>query len=241
MNKFLLVICTFFLFSKSFSQSVNFDSATSLQVKNAVDAYDHFTDGNAAIYNGQEYIYYSFLMEGDPYFITGNLTIGWVKYKNRMYDSLLMLYDVARNMVVIASQYNLKKIALENDFIDSFHLSGHTFIALKEDHQQNLYNSGYYDLLYNGHVQLLARRIKTLNPTIKGSAVVTVFLTKDHFYIFKDGIYYLVSNKKDVFKVFQDKNHELKKRLRKEHLKFRRKTFENTLVQSVAFYDQLTH
>ena len=88
MNKLLLVICTFFLFSKSFSQSVNFDSATSLQIKNAVDAYDHFTDGNAAIYNGQEYIYYSFLMEGDPYFITGNLTIGWVKYKNRMYDSL---------------------------------------------------------------------------------------------------------------------------------------------------------
>ena len=241
MKILLFVISTFFFLSPSFSQNVTTDSATSLQIKNALQIYDRFTDGDAAIYNGTQYLYYTFPMEHDPYFITGDLSRGWVGYNGRKYDSLNMLYDVARNQVVIASADNMKRIVLENDFIDSFHLSGHTFIALKEDHQQNLYNSGFYDLLYNGHTQLVARRIKTLNPVIKGSVVVTVFETKDRFYIHKNNIYYLVSNKKEVFKVFHDKYRELKKRLRKEHLKFRLKNFENTLIHAVAFYDQLTH
>lgn len=240
--KILLLLTTTFLFlSASFSQSVKNDSTASLQLKNALEAYNRFTDGNAAIYNGTQYLYYIFSKEGDPYFITGNLSNGWINYKNKKYDSLSLLYDVARNQVVIAGADHLERIVLENDFIDSFHLSGHTFIALKEDHQQNLYNSGFYDLLYNGQIQLLARRIKTLNPTIKGSTVVIVFLPHDRFYIRKNGIYYLVSNKKEVFKVFNDKFHEIKKRLHKEHLKFRRKNFENTLIHAVAFYDQLTH
>ncbi|HWH64367.1 MAG TPA: hypothetical protein VNS50_13870 [Ginsengibacter sp.] len=73
----ILIPCLFFL-SVSFSQNINVDSTTDIQVKNALSVYNHYTDGNAPIYNGTDYLYYTFQMEGDPFFITTNLTKGWV-------------------------------------------------------------------------------------------------------------------------------------------------------------------
>ncbi len=69
---------------------------------------------------------------------------------------------------------------MHNEFIDSFSLYGHKFIALKEDHKQNLYNTGFYDLLYKGrNVQFLERRLKVLNPRIVGNMLITTFLIQE--------------------------------------------------------------
>jgi hypothetical protein len=180
-------------------------------------------------------------MEGDPYFITGDFSKGWVNYSGRKYDSLSVMYDVARNQVVILGYDQKSRIVLQNEFVDSFGLLGHTFIKLKEDHQQNLYNTGFYDMLYNGKVQFVARRIKAMNMKIEGMVVVRPFYVKDRFYVHKDGLYYLVNRRKDVYHLFDDKIHEIKKLMRKQHLKIRRKNFEQATTKVTALYDQLTH
>ena len=241
MKILLLLISTLFFLAPSFSQNVKKDSLTDVQIKNAIDLYTKFTGPEKPVYNGTQYLYYTFKMDGDPYFITGNFSIGWVEYKGRKYDSLSVMYDVSRNKVVIYGQDRSSMIVLENDFIDSFNLLGHTFIKLYEDHKENLYNTGFYDLLYNGHIQFLARRIKTRDPQIKGDLLVNFFYIKDRYYIHRDGLYYLVSNKKDVYHLFKDNLHNLKKMMRKDHLKFRKKNFEATMIKVTAFYDQLTH
>lgn len=239
-------IVLFFLFSlfflqSSFSQGMENNSLTDLQVKNAIHLYNQFTDGNAPIYNGPQYIYYNFKMEGNPYFISGDYSKGWVGYNGRVYEPVSMFYDIARNQLVILNADGITNIEMHNEFVDSFHLWGHTFISLKEDQKQNLYNTGFYDLLYNGNIQLLARRIKTFQDNIQNLVVVRVFYNGDRFYIHKDGIYYLVSNKKDVFRLFADKIHDIKKMMRKKHLKLRHNTFESSLEKVTAFYDQLIH
>jgi hypothetical protein len=241
MKILLFLISTFFFLNPSFSQSVKQDSISDVQLQNAIDLYDNFSAENAPVYNGIEYIYYNFKMEGDPYFITGNFSKGWVNYSGRKYDSLSVMYDVARNLLVILSNDKKSTIVLQNEFVDSFSLLGHTFINLREDHKQNLYNTGFYDMLYNGKVQFVARRIKAMNMKIEGMVVVRPFYIKDRFYVHKDGLYYLVNSKKDVYHLFDDKMHDMKKLMRKQHLKFRRKNFEQTMIKVTALYDQLTH
>lgn len=239
----LVVILVPILFSLtvSFSQSLQTDSTINIQVKNAVDDYNKYTGANSPVYNGEEYMYYYFKMEGDPFFLTVNLTKGWVGYAGRLYGPLPLGYDIQRNQVTIASSDNFARIVLNNELVDSFYFAGHTFIRLKEDYKQNLNNTGFYDLLHNGHTQLLARRIKTLEDVIKDNTVIRVFTEKDHFYIYKNGLYYLVSNKKEAFRLFADKQHKVKKMLRHEHIKITRKNFESGLQKAVEFYDQLTH
>ena len=240
MKILLLLIPVFFFHSSSFSQSVN-DSISDVQINNAISLYNHFTGEEKPVYNGTQYLYYTFKMEGDPYFITGDFSNGWIEYKGRKYDSLSIMYDVQRNKVVIYGSNHLETIVLENDFIDSFGLLGHKFIKLYENHEQNLYSGGFYDLLYNGHIRFLAKRIKTREPKIQGDVLTYYFYPKDRYYIYKDSLYYQVSNKKDVFHLFKNNVHTIKKMMRKEHLKFRRKNFEETMIKVAPFCDQLTH
>ena len=157
-----------------------------------------------------------------------------------MYGPLRLGYDIRRNQVTIASTDNLTRIVLNNELVDSFYFSGPTFIRLKEDYKQNLNNTAFYDLLHNGNVQILTRRIKTMEDVIKDNMIVRLFTEKDHFYIYKNGLYYLVSNKKEVFHLFADEQQRVKKMLRREHVKIKRNDFETGLQKAVEFYDQLT-
>ena len=241
MKILLLFLSGLFWTTASFSQGNKEDSLAGIQLKNVIGVYDHYTDGNAPVYNGSEYLYFTFKMKGDPFFEWDNLAKGWLSYEGKVYDPLSILYDIARNQVVVLLPDSISRAVLQNEFIDSFKIANHTFINLKEDHQQNLYNTGFYDLLYRGHVQLLARRIKAMTEVIEDNAVVRVFSPKDNFYIHKEGRYYLVNNQKDVFRLFIDKKHEIRKMMRREHLKFRRKNFESVLLKVTAFYDQSIH
>lgn len=237
----LLCLICFFSLASSYSQSVQKDSITSLQIKNAIDLYDHFTDGQAPIFNGPEYIYYLFIMEGDPYFEKAGYSKGWVGYKGRVYQPVLLFFDIHRNQLVIRNADSISSIVMHNEYVDSFYLRGHTFISLTENRNENLYNTGFYDRLYSGGIQLLARRIKLMDPVIKNDQVTRIFYQKDRYYVHKEGLYYLVSNKKDVFRLFADKKSALKKQMRKAHIKFRHKNFEDALLHATTFYDQLTH
>ena len=249
MKLFLSFFSTLFLIAPSFSQSMQKDSPTDAQVKNAIAVYDHYNANNAPVFNGNEYLFYTFKMEGDPFFGTGiygdesvSFVEGWVSYNGRKYGSVALLFDIVRDQLVILSPDQKTPIIMHNEFVDSFSLLGHTFIALKEDHKQNLYNTGFYDLLYNGkNVQFLERRSKVLNPRIVSNTMITNFPAKNRFYIHKNGLYYLVSNKKDVFRVYSDRIKDLKKLMRQNHLKLRRKNFETAASKVSGFYDQLTH
>ncbi len=249
MKFFLSLITILFLIAPAFSQSFQKDSSANVQVKNAIAIYDHYNADNAPVFNGSEYLFYTFKMEGDPFFgpsayADGSISFveGWVSYEGRKYTSVPLLFDLVRNQLVILSPDHQTPIVMHNEFIDSFSLYGHTFIALQEDHTQNLYNTGFYDLLYKGQkVQFLERRLKVLNPRIVSNTMITSFLLKNRFYIHKNGLYYLVSSKKEVFKVYSDKMRELKKLMRQNHLKLRRKNFDTAAAKVSSFYDQLTH
>ena len=249
MKHFLFLFSSLFFLNPIFSQSLKKGSIADLQVKNAIEVYDHYTADNAPIYNGKEYLFYTFKMEGDPFFGTGiygdgsvNFVEGWVSYNGRKYGLVPLLFDLVRDQLVVLSPDKKTPIVMHNEFVDSFSIFGHTFIALNEDHKQNLYNTGFYDLLYNGQrVQFLERHVKLLNPRIQGTTMTTIFQSKNRFYIHKNGLYYLVSGKKDMFRVFSDHLRELKKVMRQNHLKLRHKNFETAAVKATAFYDQLTH
>src|SRR5690242_445804 len=150
---FLIVVCN----STVFSQNVEKENIVNLQIKNAVDLYNRYNADYAPVYNGESYIFYTVKMEGSPYFETGDFTNGWVSYKGRKYDSLKLIYDITRNQLVTLYPDEISFIIIQNQFVDSFFLLGHTFISLQEDHKQNLYNSGFFDLLYNGKVRFLGK------------------------------------------------------------------------------------
>jgi hypothetical protein len=234
----LFFLCVFFTIKPAFPQGTATDSLADVQVKNVVQLYKNYTDGNASIYNGPEYSYYIFRMSGDPFFNLGDSSVNWVSYASEIYKPLSILYDIQRNQVVLLLPDSVSRIVLHNELLDSFGVLSHTFIKLAEDHKQNLYTSGFYEVLHNGNVQLLARRVKILQDSLETSSVLAVFTEKVHYYIHENNLYYMVDNQKDVFRIFNNKKREIKKLIRKQHLKMRGKDFENALIQVTAWYDE---
>jgi hypothetical protein len=78
-----------------------------------------------------------------------------------------------------------------------------------------------------------------MEDVIKSNAAGKVFYSSNHYYLFRSGLYYLIENKKDVFRFMGDKSHEIKLRMRQAHLKFHRKDFESVLTKVIALYDQI--
>lgn len=239
MKILLFYIPVLFTSVSSFSQGFQIDSLVNQQKENVIRLYNTYTDGNAPIYNGTAYLGYSNILDGNPFFNSGDSSYSWISYKGIKYQPLFIQYDITRDQVIILYPDNVSKIVLHNEFIDSFSLGSHPFIRLVEDHQQNLASTGFYDLLYKGKVSLWAKRVKTIEDVIKSNVSGYVFYSKDRYYIFKNGLYYLVENKKDVFRLMSDKQHDLKTGMRHGHLKFHPKNFEATLIKVTALYDQL--
>ncbi len=59
---------------------------------------------------GSEYLFYTFKMEGDPFFGTGiygdgsvNFVEGWVSYNGRKYGFVALLFDLVRDQLVVLS------------------------------------------------------------------------------------------------------------------------------------------
>lgn len=240
MRYFLLCLLGIFLYHTSSSQELGENLLSENQAKRMIAHYHHYTDATAPVYNGSAYIDYLFKMEGTPFLYDLDLSKGWISYEGEKYDPVSILYDLTRNQVVILMPDSISRAVLPNEFIDSFQLAGHTFIHLKEDQTQNLQVAGFYDVLQGGKVQLLARRTKFIKEKFRENQVVRVMTSKDFFYIHKSGLYYLVSDKKDIVRVLGDRKGDIKKMMRSQHLKLNGKNFENTLLSVVTFYDHET-
>ena len=80
MKIFLCCLSGLIWFSPASSQNIMKDSLACIQVKNVTALYDRYTDGNALVYNGTAYLYYTFQMHGDPFFESDNSANGWVSY-----------------------------------------------------------------------------------------------------------------------------------------------------------------
>lgn len=234
----VLLFC--FSLCSSYAQGPAEDTiAVKEAIKQSIELYDRFTGAEANIYNGGEYVPYTFVKTGHPFFDSDSLVKGDITYAGRVYHSIPLQYDIARNQLVILNFDGLSKIVLHNNAVDSFHFLNYTFTQLKEGVKPIPDNTFFYELLFNGHIRVLARRKKLFEDTFKDDDIVRVFHSQDIFYIYKEDRYYAANNKKDVFSILKDKKHEIKNVMRQQKIKFTKKNFEAGLTTAARIYDQL--
>ena len=229
------IICGFPVFSQGLR---NDSTLLERQVANSLLLYDKYTGPQASIYNGSEYIAYIFKREGIPFFLADTMALGWVGYEGRIYQPMIIQYDIVRNKVLLLNSNRRSKIVLHNELIDSFYFLNHTFKKLEANSAQNLSTTGFYDFLHNGNIKVYASRKKLFKDVITDNELVRIFSNEDRYYIYKGGKYYLVNNKKDVYNLLNDKKSALKSAMRRRKIKFRKNNFEEALLVAAEIYDQ---
>ena len=197
------------------------------------------------IYNGREYYLYDPHIKSNAYFMdVGNFTNGSILYDGVLCNGVPMLYDLYTDEVAAMLYNHFSTYQLVKEKVKYFDFLGHHFININSDSLEDntLIKSGFYDELYNGKLQVLVKREKTIQETNGNALGPERYFTTPSRAIFlreRNG-YYSITNEKSLLNIFKDKKKELQRFIRSSQIKFK-KDPENSTVKICSFYEHLTN
>ena len=89
---------------------------------------------------------------------------------------------------------------LVNSKIERFEIEQHTFVRLPEGTSLAAERDGFYELLYDGHLKLYAKRRKDQQKRIEVNTLSYEYDEKNKYFLLNKNTYYAVTGKKSVIK-----------------------------------------
>lgn len=206
----------------------------------AVAVYINSIHGNSSLYNGRMYPGYLVKLRGIPFFKTDKFNNGDLILNGMLYKDLPLMYDIIKDVVILQHYNKVQKIQLPSEDVDRFSFSGHTFTRIEKDSAlRNVPPAGFYELMYEGQVQLLAKRKKSLQEVRLDRVVEYEVIEKNRYFIKKGSSYYAVKSPGSVLRVFKDRKKELAKILKAAETD-QSKNRESILLFLAREYDKLS-
>ena len=235
---FVTVFC-----ANAFAQEKQVDTASTTRVSaNMVDYFNKSVGRQSRIYTGPIFQPYKFVSKTNANCKDSvNFNLGWVNYENAVYNNVLFIYDINRDILIAQLYNNFTKYVLISDKVSEFGLLGHHFIRLVPDEPNKQMYTGFYDELYRNKMQLLARRAKTIQEENVGNFMQNYFVNKPtEYYIKLHGKYYKIGSQSSILNVLKDKKQELTKYLKDNNISYKDDS-EQAMVLLAAYYDRITN
>jgi hypothetical protein len=233
---------------KSFGQAAMNDTSAYPQkaVAQIANNYNKAIGQQSRLYDGHEYLAYDPHIKGTALFPYDAIVMapGEINYDGIMYKDVPLLYDVYKDQVVSMLYNKFSMYAFLGTKVHDFTFSGHHFVRVNVDSlvkNPSGITTGFYDQLYGGKIEALARRSKSIQSSSTTTAnIETYFVAKDEYFFRKGNTYYKVSGQGAVLDVLKDKKNELQQYIRQNNIKFRRDP-EGAMAKIAAYYDQITN
>jgi hypothetical protein len=206
-------------------------------IQSALVIYHQTLRGNAAVYNGIEYIdpFAKKRLNGHPYYLSDDWLDGSITYDGRHYESVSLKFNICSNKVLIEHEQTHAVIELIAEKINSFNLGGARFVRLPAT---GVIREGFYQLLYEGKSRVLVRRFKTIKETVDQKVMITEFSERARRYFVVNGQTFAISNRKSALNLFGELKVEIRRYLSDNHIHFRSAP-EKALVAMAMYYDSL--
>jgi hypothetical protein len=238
-KKNLITTAFFFVLALSINaQQSNQANFRKQAIQNLIGLYYQSLDAQAELFNAPVYErHIPAFTAGQPFFHSDSFSVGTIGYNGLVYEGVPILYDIVRDELITRSP-NGFAIALIKPKVDSFSYVGHLFIRLKDDISA-VATQSYYERLYNGQIQLLVKRKKTIQVTSGMTAVERRVYSQDHYYIYRgEGVFETIKNRNSLLGALKDKKNALQQFIKQNNLKFKQ-NFEADAARLVAYYNQL--
>jgi hypothetical protein len=228
MRRFYLLFS--FLFSTAFLEvqaqlAFNDTDFYRQSVGNLKDFYRSTVGEGLHLYNGTEYLQYSFLVKGYPFFYTDSFIRGNVYYDGRLYRDVPMRYDLVNDEVIVADFYGNFPIRLVSNKIDYFELAKHQFVRFSFDDTSTsvINNVGFFDEIYKStFAGVYVKRQKELEMLLGTETDKRNYKQYNRCYILMKNQFYLIDDQRDLLSVLKDKKDAVKKFIRKENIHFKK-------------------
>ncbi|MDR2914811.1 MAG: hypothetical protein LBV74_08285 [Tannerella sp.] len=235
MKIFLTSICCFLIICHAFAQKQD----DILVIDNNISSYLETTKNYASIYSGKEEPRYKVKIINHPYLDIEEFRRGTLSFDGRVYpDVMIRLNQDLEELAILSPDKSFSILAprdrVEYATIDSLFIIYHKPVSA----DGRALPEGYYVRMYNGECQVWKRKTSFLNSRINDMVLEYFFENNTKIYIRKNGIYYPVSTKRSVLKLFASEKKELKKIIRKSGLIYKENP-ERAIVTITGFYDNL--
>lgn len=238
LRPFLLVLI---VNSSAFSQQPTKDSLFVARVtENITNNYLSLLKSDAPIFNGKMYRPNSNFDEGThTLFLNNQYTLGSISFDGIHYKDINIMYDLTIDGLILLNFDKVGGLIVFPHRVDYFKLHQHIFINIQPD-SLNIKNisSGYYDLLVDGKMSFLAKRVKKIQETTNHEKVKRVVYQQDKYFLLKDEFFYAIKNKKDLLKQLKDSHDQNQEFIKNNKLKFKKKK-EESMIQLVKFYESI--
>jgi hypothetical protein len=248
MEKHTLRIChlcflSIFFIGRAFGQAA---SADSVNLQPAVSHFYKSIGEESRLYNGHEYLPYDPQIKSSALFPYDAKTwaTGNINYDDIVYRNVPMMYDVYKDAVIVLLYNKFSMFSLLSERVHDFTFSNHRFIRLDADQiSDNKLGlaTGFYEQLYAGKIEILAKRSKSLQSTVNTIATPeTYFHEKNNYYLKKGNAYYKIGSKGSVLKILKDKKSELQKFLKQNSIHYGDDP-EDAMAKMASYYDNITN
>jgi hypothetical protein len=239
---FLLIISFSSPATKLFAQKNAEDSAIFKNAfNNSVSLYYQSLGDQSGLYNGTKYAGYPFTFsEGIPFFLSNKQQKGSIEYDHVVFQNINLLYDELSGVVIM--QDDDHNIQLLNEKISWFMISGFRFIYLINSGQNSSAPpTGFYNILYDGHVSVLKKEIKQIREILafSGEEKTHVIDSRTNYYFKQNTDYAIVNTQNELLGLFHDKKKEIQHFIKTNKLNFK-KDPDNLLTKVAEYFDQTT-
>lgn len=194
---------------------------------------------HSPVFNGRVYLPYVRLTDGGHTFFDSNqYSSGSITFMDYTYENLNIAYDIVRDQLILVHFDKNVNVIVKPEFVSSFSFNNHTFINLKPESVNNGISPGYYDLLYNGKIALLAKRQKAITETVTQFDVKRTVSATDKYYLQIDSVYRQIKSKSDLSKLLKSTHSQNQQFIRANKLNFKRDR-EKFILSLVRYHNSL--
>jgi hypothetical protein len=170
----------------------------------------------------------------DLHWLSGSVTVN-----GKTFSGLQLNYDIYNDDLIYLDELpdGARRIILLNkNQVKRFTIPGHTFIKHESSSLNDVNESQYFEILYEGEISLLKKWTKEFESNPTQEYPNGKFLdTKTTRYFLKSNKLYKVTNKDSLLEVCEDKKEEMKEYLRKNRIHIR-KVPDQKLVGFIEYY-----
>ncbi|WP_186755623.1 hypothetical protein [Echinicola salinicaeni] len=240
MKRFYLF--AFLLFCLTLSRSV-YSQHNDTIPQELIAAYKKVIPYPQEVFSGGQYdISKAFHIEGTAFLASSEFKESCITINGISFDDILLNYDIQKDQLVTFHPNNFQRIIINSQKVNSFTLAdGRHFIKTSENKDYYFDQNGYYEVLLEGDISVLAKHLKVDELKKELSSDETknfYFIHMKHFFIQSNGDFFRINKKRDLAKTLGIPKKQINKTLKKMQIKYNKQTAES-LVAIVE--DYLSH
>lgn len=195
----------------------------------------------SVLYNGAEYVdYTSPGTRGHQFFGGPEVQVGNVTYRGGTFSHVPLRYDIVRDQPVLLYPGQAAALMLVPAKVANFSLGSHRFVRVVRDSTvASDLPTGFYELLADGPVRLLARHQKRVVQTIISQNLALEYRQTDAVYLRTATTTAEVSGLKELVALLPDHQAEVQQYAKQQRLSFAPANRAASAEQALTYYYSL--